>query len=390
MAYLRECLELLLRWLHVIAAIAWIGESFYFVALDNQLRPPKPGTAPEGVAGESWSVHGGGFYNKQKYLVAPAVMPEVLHWSKWKSYTTWLSGFGLFSALYLSQPKVFLVDATVSSLSPGAASGVAVAFLVVGWLVYDNLCKLVGFHDDVLGILVGFQALIIAFATTHLFAGRAAFLITGATMATIMSANVFFVIIPGQKKMVAAMARGETPDPVYGKRGKQRSVHNTYFTLPVVFTMISNHYASTFSQPDSWAILALWMLAGMLIRQFFVLHHAGRDLYALPVVGAILIVAALIWMKPAAPEVVTGPPVAFADVQSIVASRCLACHSAHPKNVAVAPKGLMFDDPEVIRTRAADVYRQVFVLKQMPQGNVTQITDEERRQIARWYQAGAH
>ena len=389
MTYLRECFELLLRWLHVIAAIAWIGESFYFVALDNGLRPPKPGTAPEGVAGESWSVHGGGFYNKQKYLVAPAVMPEVLHWSKWKSYTTWLSGFGLFSALYLSQPKVFLVDPAVSALSPGAASGLAVGFLVVGWLVYDGLCRLVGFHDDVLGILVGLFALLIAWATTHLFAGRAAFLLTGAVMATIMSANVFFVIIPGQKKMVAALTRGETPDPVYGKRGKQRSVHNTYFTLPVVFTMISNHYASTYAQPDSWAILALWMLAGMLLRQFFVLHHAGRDRYSLPVIGAVLIVVALICAKPAAPEVVSGPVPAFAEVQSIVATRCLACHSAHPKNVAVAPKGLMFDDPEIIKQRAADIYRQVFLLKQMPQGNVTQITDEERRQIARWYQAGA-
>jgi uncharacterized membrane protein len=386
MGYLRECLELLLRWLHVIAAIAWIGESFYFVALDNGLRPPKPGTAPEGVAGESWSVHGGGFYNKQKYLVAPAVMPEVLHWSKWKSYTTWLSGFGLFSALYLSQPKVFLVDPAVSALSPGAASGVAVGFLVVGWLVYDRLCKLVGFHDDVLGILVGFQALIVAYAATHLFAGRAAFLLTGAVMATIMSANVFFVIIPGQKKMVAAMARGETPDPVYGKRGKQRSVHNTYFTLPVVFTMISNHYASTYSQPDSWAILALWMLAGMLIRQFFVLHHAGRDLWALPIVGGLLIVGALLWMKPATPEVVGGPPVSFDEVQSIVAARCLACHAAHPTSIAVAPKGLMFDDPDTIKLHAAEIYQQVFVLKQMPLGNVTHITDEERRKIARWYQ----
>ena len=270
-----ESAELLVRWLHVIAAIAWIGESFYFVALDNQLRPPKPGTAPAGVMGESWSVHGGGFYNKQKYLVSPAQMPEVLHWSKWKSYTTWLSGFGLFSVLYLSQPKVFLVDPSVSGISAGMASGLAVGILFGGWIVYDLICRAAGLHDGVVGFLVALLVLAIDFTTTHLFSGRAAFILTGATMATIMSANVFFVIIPGQKKMVAALSKGEVPDPIYGKRGKQRSVHNTYFTLPVVFAMLSNHYASTYSLPESWMILALWMIAGALIRQFFVLHHQG-------------------------------------------------------------------------------------------------------------------
>lgn len=273
LAILAESGGLLLRWLHVVAAIAWIGESFYFVALDNGLKKPKPGTAPAGVAGESWSVHGGGFYHKQKYLLAPASMPEDLHWSKWKSYTTWMSGFALFALVYLLHPQVYLIDSRVAALSPTVAVLLAIGFLVFGWLVYDVMCRLIGFRDRVLGIAVGALVLALTIAATHLFAGRAAFLIVGAALATIMSANVFFVIIPGQKNMVAALARGETPDPVYGKRGKQRSVHNTYFTLPVVFTMISNHNAGTYTHEHAWAILALIMLGGALIRQFFVLWH---------------------------------------------------------------------------------------------------------------------
>ena len=258
--FLIECVGFLLRWLHVVAAIAWIGESFYFVALDRGLKPPK--TPAQSLFGESWSVHGGGFYHKQKYLPAPAELPEDLHWSKWKSYTTWLSGFALFAILYLRSPELYLVDPAIADLAGREAVALAIALLVAGWVAYDVVCRVIGFRDRLLGIAVGALVLVLCYAATHLFAGRAAFLLVGAVLATIMSANVFFVIIPGQRRMVAALARGETPDPLPGQRGKQRSVHNTYFTLPVVFAMLSTHYASAFAHPHSWLILALFMAAG--------------------------------------------------------------------------------------------------------------------------------
>lgn len=412
LALLAESSGLLLRWLHVIAAIAWIGESFYFVALDNGLKKPKPGSTPEGVAGESWSVHGGGFYHKQKYLLAPAVMPETLHWSKWKSYTTWLSGFALFALVYLLHPQVYLIDTRVAALSPTMAVFLAIGFLVLGWLVYDAACRLVGFRDRVLGVVVGVFVLGLAIAATQLFAGRAAFLLVGATLATIMSANVFFVIIPGQKKMVAALARGETPDPAYGKRGKQRSVHNTYFTLPVVFTMISNHNAGTYSHEHSWAILALILLGGALIRQFFVLWHGGRRVWSLPLAGAVLVGLALAWTMPkptttqpatatAAPSDVasaaaaalsTGasPPSPALDpttdnVQAVIEQHCNNCHGSKPTIMPVAPQGLVFDTPAQTRLHATRIHRQVVELKAMPLGNLTGMTEADRDLIDRWY-----
>ncbi|MBB5209214.1 urate hydroxylase PuuD [Chiayiivirga flava] len=414
---LAEPAALLLRWLHVIAAIAWIGESFYFVALDNGLKTPKPGTAPAGVAGESWSVHGGGFYHKQKYLVSPATMPADLHWSKWKSYTTWLSGFALFALVYLLHPQVYLIDTRVAALSPAMAVLLAIGFLVVGWLVYDAACRLIGFRDRVLGVVVGLLVLALAIAATQLFSGRSAFLIVGATLATIMSANVFFVIIPGQKKMVAALARGEVPDPAYGKRGKQRSVHNTYFTLPVVFTMISNHNAGTYQHEHSWAILALIMLGGALVRQFFVLWHGGRRVWSLPLAGAVLVGMALLWTlpKPATPAVVEPAPEAAADpaasadaaprptatepastpapaatsdaVQAVMQLHCNNCHGSKPTIMPVAPQGLVFDTPEQTRQHAARIHRQVVDLKAMPLGNMTGMTDADRDLIDRWYRA---
>ena len=432
---LGESAGLLLRWLHVVAAIAWIGESFYFVALDNGLKKPKPGTAPDGVAGESWSVHGGGFYHKQKYLLSPATMPDELHWSKWKSYTTWMSGFALFALVYLLHPQVYLVDTRIAALAPATAVLLALGFLVLGWLVYDALCRLVGFRDRVLGVAVGLFVLALSIAATHLFAGRAAFLIVGATLATIMSANVFFVIIPGQKKMVAALARGETPDPLFGKRGKQRSVHNTYFTLPVVFTMISNHNAGTYSHEHAWAILALIMLGGALIRQFFVLWHGGRRVWSLPLAGGVLVLLALLWTLPrpapstpiadmpsigtpamppangspassrggestvpsvpaaSAPDA-TSPAVTAAriepsadNVQAVNHLHCNNCHATRPTIMPVPPQGLVFDTPEQTRTHAARIHRQVVDLKAMPLGNITGMTEADRDLIDRWFRS---
>ena len=397
-----EAASFLLRWLHVVAAIAWIGESFYFVMLDRALKPSPQG-AP-GVFGELWSVHGGGFYHKQKYLVSPPQMPEDLHWSKWKSYTTWLSGFALLSVVYLAQPGIYLIDPAVAALSPTQAIALALAFLAGGWIVYDLACRLVGFRDQVLGVIVALLVLALCYAATHLFAGRAAFLLVGATMATIMTANVFFIIIPGQKRMVAALARGETPDPLPGKQGKQRSVHNTYFTLPVVFAMLSIHYAPAHAHEQAWVVLALFMSAGALIRQFFVLWHSGGRAWWLLMAGGLVLLATFAWLAPKprpmdyaptphyddSPSVPAQPSMATPDtaaVRAILAQRCVQCHAQQPTLMASAPLGAMLESEAQIEARADKIYSQVVQLKIMPPGNLTQLSEAEREQIARWYEA---
>lgn len=397
--FLSEAAALLLRWLHLVAAIAWIGESFYFVMLDRTLVPPK--VAGPGLHGESWSVHGGGFYHKQKYLPAPAQLPEVLHWSKWKSYATWLSGFALFALLYLRSPSIYLVDPAVAALAPGQAIALALGFLVAGWLVYDLLCRWVGFRDGLLGVLVALMVLALAYAATQLFAGRAAYLLIGAVLATIMSANVYFVIIPGQKRLVAALARGEAPDPLAGLRGKQRSVHNTYFTLPVVFAMLSIHYATAYAHPHSWLVLALFMAAGALIRQFFVLWHGGGRAWWLLAAALGLLAVVFAWLAPrgvASPSR-TGPRdeatltdddavgTDIASIQAVLAQRCGACHSANPTLLPSPPLGVAYDTPAQIETHAARIHQQTVVLRIMPPGNLTQMTDEERALIERWHRA---
>jgi uncharacterized membrane protein len=392
-AYLSDWVELLLRWFHVVAGIAWIGESFYFVMLDLSLRPPIEAAArARGVSGEFWAVHGGGFYNSQKYLVAPPRMPEHLHWSKWKAYATWLSGFGLFLVLYLLQPDTFLVDSSVADIPPAFASVAAVAFLAVFWALYDGLCQALPRRPRTLGVAVGLLVLLCDVAATHLFSGRAAFLIVGAAMATSMAANVFFVIIPGQRLMVEALARGRTPDALPGIQARQRSVHNTYFTLPVVFTMISNHYAATFGGPQNWLVLAVIMAAGAMVRLFFVIRHTGRRVWALPAWGAALLLAAMIWLAP--PDLLAPPQagaavVRLADIQPIIERRCAECHAAHPTLLAAAPEGIMFDTAGVIEANAQRIYTQVVQARAMPLGNVTGITDAERQEIGAWVQGGA-
>ena len=396
-AYMAQWAMALLIWLHVIAAIAWIGESFYFVMLDNGLKSPAEAEARErGVFGEMWSVHGGGFYHAQKYLVSPARMPEDLHWSKWKSYTTWLSGFALFTVMYLLQPGIYLLDPSVARIAPGLGVAAALGFLLVGWVVYDVLCRAFGDRDLRLGVAIAVYVGAAAFISTHLFAPQAAFLIIGAMLGTIMTANVFFWIIPGQKKMVAALARGETPDPLPGKRGKQRSVHNTYFTLPVVFAMLSSHFGMLFSQPASWIYLWLVMVAGALIRQFFVLWHKGQRNFALPVAGAVLIALVIVVVAPGAMS--TGAPaeaagiqgkVTVARIEPIIHERCAVCHSAHPTLMASAPNGIMFDTAAEIRSKASLIEQQAVNAKSMPPGNVTHITGRERAEIAAWVRGGA-
>src|SRR6218665_208221 len=340
-SYYLDWANLLLHWLHIITAIAWIGASFYFVMLDSSLEKPKDQESlDKGVGGEQWAVHGGGFYNSQKYTVSPKKLPDHLHWSYWESYSTWLSGFALFSVSYLWNASTYLIDKSKMDWSPGAAIGVALAFFVVFWMVYDAICQIFGRRkngDAIVGFLLFVFICFASWLACHWFAGRAAFLLVGAMLATTMSANVFFWIIPGQRKNVAALRAGQPVDPVHGIRGKQRSVHNTYFTLPVLFAMLSGHYSFTYTHPQNWLVLVAIMLGGALIRQFFVVRHhwkLGRASHPLPyaLVGVAVLAGVIVWLKPppVAP-VAAGPaaaPVAFGEVQPLLAQHCFACHGA--------------------------------------------------------------
>jgi uncharacterized membrane protein len=390
-----EWLNLLVRWLHVVTGIAWIGASFYFVWLDNSIRPPKPGSDLEkqGVSGELWAVHGGGFYNPQKYLVAPKQLPAELHWFKWEAYSTWLSGFAMLVIVYYFNASAMMIDKSVADLTAWQAIGVSLGTLVVGWTVYDLLCRSpLGQRDGLLGIVVYVLIVLAAYILSRLFSGRAAYIHVGAMIGTIMVANVLMVIIPGQRKMVEAMRVGQSPDPVYGIRGKQRSVHNNYFTLPVLFIMISNHYAMTYNHAYNWLVLAAIMAAGVLIRHFFNLRHKGRIAWGYPTAGLalLLLVAIAIAPKPASRTQASGA-VDFSRVQAMITRRCATCHSDRPTQpgFAAAPAGVMLHTPELIRQNAERIYRQAVQLKAMPIGNLTNMTDEERALIGSWYEAGA-
>ena len=395
-----EWLNLLVRWLHIITGIAWIGASFYFVWLDNTIKPPPPGSdlAKKGVAGELWAVHGGGFYHPQKYLVAPPELPKELHWFKWEAYSTWLSGFALLFIVYYLNAQAMMVDRSVADLTSWQAVGIGLGSLAVGWLVYDLLCKSpLGKHDLAFGAVVFFFLVASAYVLTHLLSGRAAYLHIGAMIGTIMVANVAHVIIPGQRRMVNAMMAGQKPDPSHGIKAKQRSVHNNYFTLPVLFLMISNHYAMTYRHPQAWAVLAVIMAAGVLIRHFFNLRHKGRIEWKYPAAGvALLAVLALLIapkapLAPAAPQSGADTMAQFSQVQHIVDQRCVSCHAAKPTQpgFATAPAGVSLESPESIRQNAARIYQQTVQLKAMPLANLTNMTDAERAQIGAWFEAGA-
>jgi len=393
-AYVLDWVNLLLRWAHVIVAIAWIGSSFYFVFLDNSLtKPADPDLKAKGVDGELWAVHGGGFYHPQKYMVAPKAIPENLHWFYWESYSTWLTGFALFTVLYLYQAGTFLIDRNVHAWSPAAAIAAALGFLVVFWIVYDGICRFFGQReggDRIVGIGVTVAVVLASWLACQFFAGRAAFLLVGAMMATSMSANVFFWIIPGQRTVIAQMKAGQPVDPVHGQRAKQRSVHNTYFTLPVLIAMLSNHYGFLYGAPHNWLVLVLIMLAGALIRHSFVARHKAL-VQGQPVpwlyagVGTAVIVGLIVWLAPApVPKAAAAAPVSFAQVQAVVAQRCAMCH-----NEQVISKNIQLHTPELIAKNAQALYQQAVVLKAMPMNNATQITDAERTLLGRWFEAGA-
>ncbi len=397
LGYVLDWANLLLRWAHVIVAIAWVGSSFYFVWLDNSLTPPTdPQLKEKGVGGELWAVHGGGFYNPQKYMGVPRSLPEHLHWFFWESYSTWLTGFALFTVLYLFNAGTFLIDKSVHAWTPGAAVLAALGFLAGFWLLYDLICRTLGQGkkgDQVVGVCVFVMVVAAAWGACQLFAGRAAFLLVGAMIATAMSANVFFWIIPGQRQVVAAMKAGEPVDPIHGKRGKQRSVHNTYFVLPVLFAMLSNHYGWAFGHAHNWLVLVLIMLAGALIRQFFVARHktqlaGARAPWGWALAGVAILLGVAIWLAPApsanASSSMAEPAPTLAQVQAVVAQRCVLCHNAQ-----LANKGVRLDTAEQIGAHAQQIYQQAVVLKAMPMNNATGITDAERALLSRWFKAGS-
>ena len=385
-----EWLSLTLRWLHIIFGAAWIGTSFYFNWLNNHVRPVESGEPPEGVDGELWSVHGGKFYQVVKYRVAPPVLPKTLHWFKYEAYFTWITGFALLAVVYYLEPTAYLVDASVRAMNEYVAIGVGVGTLAVGWIVYHLLCKSpLGKRPVPLAIL-GFALLTgVAFGLTQIFGSRAAYIHFGALIGTLMAWNVFFVIIPNQKVMVKAMTAGREPEGWLGEEGAQRSLHNNYFTLPVLFIMVSNHYPMTFGHAWNWAILAAISIIGAAVRHWFNLRGQGRkNVWLLPAAAVALVALALV----SAPRTRTYEgEVTFAMVQDIVERRCLECHSATPTSELydVAPQGVMFDTPEQIQSRAARINTQVVVTGQMPLSNLTEMTDEERAIVGAWYQQGA-
>ncbi len=395
-------LEFAVRWTHVITAIAWIGSSFYFIALDLGLK--KRAGLPEGVQGEEWQVHGGGFYNIRKYMVAPAELPEHLIWFKWESYFTWLSGFAMLSLVYYARGDLFLVDPRVMDLSLVQAIGISVASLAFGWIIYDLICKSRFGNDNTRLMLLLYVLLVVmAWGYTQVFSGRAALLHLGAFTATIMTANVFFIIIPNQKIVVADLKAGRTPDPKYGRIAKQRSTHNNYLTLPVIFLMLSNHYPLAFATRYNWIIASLVFLMGVVIRHYFNTHHAGRGRPNWTWGVAAAIFAVIIWLS-TQPSIYSAriqadgklPPLAermaasamFPEVVDVVTSRCSMCHAREPAwpGLAAPPRGVTLETESEIALMAPQIYLQAGRSNAMPPANVSGIEQAERDLIVSWFE----
>ena len=391
---LTEWASLILRWLHVVAGIGWIGSSFYFIHLDLSLKT-RAGL-PDGVQGEAWQVHGGGFYRIVKYLVAPAEMPDELTWFKWEAYTTWLSGFALMVVVYYLDAELFLVDKSVLELTPVQAGLFSFGSLALAWLLYEAACRSGLAQYELRFAIGGYLFLVgLTYAFTHVLSGRGAFNQIGAIIGTIMVANVFALIIPNQKKIAAALLAGQAPDPKLGKTSKERSVHNNYLTLPVIFLMISNHYPLLYATRYNWLIVAIVLALGPVIRHFFNARHAGKPspwwVWGVAACGMIA-VALLSAAGPRDAKVgALAAPATFASVEEIILSRCSMCHAAEPvwASIVTAPKGILLDDAAHIKRNARLIGRNAAWANAMPPGNVTEMTGDERAILAAWLSAGA-
>ena len=391
--YANEWLDFLARWLHVVAGIAWIGTSFYFVAVDNHLRSPEdPADARRGVAGEEWEIHGGGFYQVQKYRVAPPKLPDPLYWFKWEAYTTWLSGFALLIVLYYVNAGTYLVDKSVADLTSTEAILISIGLIVVAWVVYDALCRAIP-SQLVLAVAVIALTTVAAWGCSQLLSGRAAYVQVGAMLGTIMAGNVFIVIIPAHHKLLRAMKEGREPDPAQGIRAKERSVHNNYLTLPVLFAMLSPHFPSTYGHSYSWLILVVMMLIGAWIRLYFNLRHVGYNGWPILVTAALAIAAVAIVIRPQGSSggaaAAGGAVVAFTRAQSIVEERCVPCHSSNPTRMDSPPLGITFDTPEQIKAQADQIEQVAVESTVMPLGNATEMTAAERATLGAWIRQGA-
>ena len=400
-----EWVEIAARWLHVITAIAWIGSSFYFIALDLGLHRDR--NLASGADGEEWQVHGGGFYHIQKYLVAPAAMPDHLVWFKWESYATWLSGFAMLVLVYYLGAEMFLIDPTVMELDVWQAVAISLASLAFGWVAYNTLCKVfVNANQTVLMVALFVVLVGMSWFYTHVFSGRAAMLHLGAFTASIMSGNVFFVIMPNQRVVVADLKAGRKPDPKYGKIAKQRSTHNNYLTLPVVFLMLSNHYPLVFATEWNWVIASLVFLMGVTIRHWFNTKHARKGNPHWTWLVTVLLFLAIAWLSTApmrtggaegeaqnaainrAALVYAAAP-GFEEVVGIVQGRCSMCHATEPgwEGLYWPPKGVVLETPEQIAHEARRIYLQAGVTHAMPPGNLSFIEPEERAKIVEWFRA---
>ena len=385
--YLLDWLNLLFRWGHLMAGIAWIGTSFYFVALDFSLR--SHAGLPAGVKGEAWEVHGGGFYQVQKYLSAPASLPDHLTWFKWEAYLTWVTGFLLLIVQYYVGAETYLIDPSVLLLTTWQAIAISVATLLLGWLVYDVLCRSLAIkHPTLLMALVLLLIILAAYGLTHVFSGRGAFIHVGAFIGTLMAANVFAVIIPNQRKITASLLRGQTPDPKYGAIGKQRSLHNTYLTLPVLLMMISNHYAFLTSHPQSWILIGLIIVGGAALRHYLLRTEVGDDqaeiAWLLPIIGGALVLAMML----AAPReaLIYDGPVSDQDVLAITQKHCVSCHAEKPTNATfkIPPKNVMLETLDDLRLQKQRILTQAVNGRAMPMGNKSGITIEERAKLGAW------
>jgi uncharacterized membrane protein len=389
-----EWLNLALRWFHVASAIAWIGTSFFFVWLENQVQPPAE--AADGVHGEVWMVHGGGFYQMRKFQVAPARLPETLHWFKWEAYATWLSGFSLLALIYLAGAGTWLVRPG-SGLHPAAGVGLALVVLLLGWAIYDTACqRLQGRNDVAVGALIFAWTVAVAWGLSQVFTGRATFIMVGSMLGTIMAANVFMVIIPNQRRIVAAMREGRPPDPALGRRGRQRSLHNNYFTLPVLFTMISNHYPATFAPAWNWAILAGLFAVSVMVRHYLNLRNRGRNRpWLIPAAAVGLIALAFVATPRSGPSgdgtADAQAPVAFARIGPVIAARCTGCHAERPtvEGFDQPPKGIVLERPDRIAALAPAIHAQAVATDTMPPANLTGMTSAERELLGRWIGQGA-
>ncbi len=385
--FLLDWLNLLIRWGHLIAGISWIGTSFYFVALDLSLR--KDVSLPQGVAGEAWEVHGGGFYRVQKFLSAPDNLPPHLIWFKWEAYITWITGMLLMLVQYYLQADTFLIDPSVLSLLPWQAIAISLGSIIIGWLIYDGLCRSpIGRNTGVLALCVYALIIAAAYGFTHIFSGRGAFIHIGAFIGTMMAANVFAVIIPNQGKITASLLKGEVPDPRLGQIGKQRSTHNTYLTLPVLLMMISNHYAIITGNHAAWALVGLIVLGGGLLRWFLLRHEVGDDLgqigWAVPVIAALLAGAMMVTQPSSAP--VYNIKVSDDEAFAIVQKHCTSCHSAKPTDPTIkeAPKGIMYSSVADMKRYATQIETQAVRNHTMPLGNKTGMSEDERAKLGAW------